>query len=240
VEVFRLDEVGHVLWLGWRGAVVIVAVSVVVRVRVVRRANVVHLVGGTALHAAGLGLVAGELGNVSKDCDSEGRGGRTVIQRTLCESAGKPVQPQYCSLPAELTMIGSSGVPIIHQPSFPPSHQLFSRRSCSIGFLLKRTEAASIQRLHVEDVNALHLSQDFETLQTGSLFEVGRHGTGLRTRRQKISLSLDLYKDKISAIGLVFSPLHRNRGQARESGIATLGIRHTADLLVAFYNTRSA
>lgn len=38
-----------------------VVVAVVVRVGVLGRADVVHLVGGTALHAAGLGLVTGEL-----------------------------------------------------------------------------------------------------------------------------------------------------------------------------------
>lgn len=65
VEIFRLDKVGHVLGLRWRGAVVIVTVTVVVRVRVVRRANVVHLVGRTALHASGLGLFAGELDEIS-------------------------------------------------------------------------------------------------------------------------------------------------------------------------------
>lgn len=38
-----------------------VVVAVVVGVGVLSRADVVHLVGGTALHAAGLGLLAGEL-----------------------------------------------------------------------------------------------------------------------------------------------------------------------------------
>ena len=40
-------------------------VAVVVGVGVLGGADVVHLVGGTALHAAGLGLVAGELWRVS-------------------------------------------------------------------------------------------------------------------------------------------------------------------------------
>jgi hypothetical protein len=43
-----------------------------------------------------------------------------VIQRTLCESAGKPVQPTYCSLPAELTVMGSSIVPVFHQHYITP------------------------------------------------------------------------------------------------------------------------
>jgi hypothetical protein len=69
VEVFRLDEVGHVFRLGWRRTVVVMAVSVVVRVRVLGRTNVVHLVGGTALHAARLGLVTGKLGSVSDEIE---------------------------------------------------------------------------------------------------------------------------------------------------------------------------
>ena len=39
----------------------VVVVAVVVGVGVLSRADVVHLVGGTALHAAGLGLLADEL-----------------------------------------------------------------------------------------------------------------------------------------------------------------------------------
>ena len=39
----------------------VVVAAVVVGVGVLSRADVVHLVGGTALHAAGLGLLAGEL-----------------------------------------------------------------------------------------------------------------------------------------------------------------------------------
>lgn len=36
------------------------------------------------------------------------------------------------------------------------------------------TSSARVQRSHVEHVNALHLSKDFETLETGRLFEIGR------------------------------------------------------------------
>ena len=115
MKVVWLDKVGHVLGLGRRAvSVVIVAVSVVVRVWVVCRADVVHLVRGTALHAASLGLLTGELKRISDAiARSKVKGDHTVIQSTPWESAGKPVQPQYCSLPAEFTMIGSSGVPVI-------------------------------------------------------------------------------------------------------------------------------
>lgn len=45
-----------------------VVVAVVVGVGVLSRADVVHLVGGTALHAAGLGLLAGELQSLEFTC----------------------------------------------------------------------------------------------------------------------------------------------------------------------------
>jgi hypothetical protein len=53
-EVLGLEEICHVLWLRVR----VLVVMVVVRVRVVCRADVMHLVGGSALHAARLGLFA--------------------------------------------------------------------------------------------------------------------------------------------------------------------------------------
>ena len=43
-------------------------VAVVVGVGVLGGADVVHLVGGTALHAAGLGLLAGELQSLEFTC----------------------------------------------------------------------------------------------------------------------------------------------------------------------------
>jgi hypothetical protein len=59
----------------------------------------------------------------------------------------------------------------------------------------ERTETAGIQWPHVEDVDSLHLSEDLETLKTGGLFGVGGNGTGLRTRRKKVRVVLDLYID---------------------------------------------
>ena len=80
MHVLGLEEVGHVLWPGvgvlcssisgtlnvvWGIQRTVVVVAVVVGVGVLGGANVVHLVGGSALHAAGLGLFAGELWRVS-------------------------------------------------------------------------------------------------------------------------------------------------------------------------------
>jgi hypothetical protein len=64
--------------------------------------------------------------------------------------------------------------------------------SHGVSFFFRRTETAGVQWPHVEDVDALHLSEDFETLKTGGLFGIGRHGTGLRTRGKKVGHALDL------------------------------------------------
>lgn len=55
-----------------------------------------------------------------------------------------------------------------------------------------RTLPASIKRAHVEDINTLHLSKNFETLKTSSLLEIGGHGTRLGTLGEKVGLGSDL------------------------------------------------
>lgn len=50
----------------------------------------------------------------------------------------------------------------------------------------------SVQRPHVEDVHSLHLSEDFETLDTGGLLEVGGDGARGSTRADKVVDVLDV------------------------------------------------
>lgn len=57
----------------------------------------------------------------------------------------------------------------------------------------RHTLAGSIQRLQVKDVNALHFTDEFETLETGGLFDIGRDGTGLSTGGDEVFFGLDLY-----------------------------------------------
>lgn len=57
------------------------------------------------------------------------------------------------------------------------------------------TEARGVERAHVEDVDAVHLAEDFETLETGRLLEVGGDGAGLGTGTEEVGLRLDLYCD---------------------------------------------
>lgn len=56
--------------------------------------------------------------------------------------------------------------------------------------------AAGVEGAHVENVDALHLSEDFETLETGGLLEVGGHGAGLGTRSAEVILGSDLWREK--------------------------------------------
>lgn len=114
LPVLGLDKVGE--GLGLLEAVVVVIVVVVVGVL---GADVVHLVDVAALGAALDGALAGHLFLVWRLVVwSQGgkRGSKkklTVSQMTLWESAGKPVQPAYCSSPAERTGMGFSMVPMI-------------------------------------------------------------------------------------------------------------------------------
>jgi hypothetical protein len=70
------------------------------------------------------------------------------------------------------------------------------------GVIRERTLPGGIKRPHVEDVNALHLSDEFETLEAGGMLNVGRDGTGLGTWGDEVLLGLDLCygKEPVSII----------------------------------------
>lgn len=63
--------------------------------------------------------------------------------------------------------------------------------------ILHRSEAAGVERAHVEDVDALHLTENLETLDTGGLLEIGRNGSGGGTRTEEVLLSSDLCTRKL-------------------------------------------
>jgi hypothetical protein len=58
--------------------------------------------------------------------------------------------------------------------------------------VLHGSEARGVKRPHVEDIDALHLSEDLETLHTGGLLDVGRDGTGGGTGTDKVIDGLDV------------------------------------------------
>lgn len=65
--------------------------------------------------------------------------------------------------------------------------------------VLQGSLAAGVEGAHVEDVDALHLSEDFETLETGGLFEIGGDGAGLATGSDEVLLDLDLRQSLVGA-----------------------------------------
>ena len=50
----------------------------------------------------------------------------------------------------------------------------------------KRTFTRRIQRLHIEDIHTLHLSQNFEALESGCLFQVCGYGSGGCARGEEV------------------------------------------------------
>lgn len=75
--------------------------------------------------------------------------------------------------------MGSSGVPA----NVSIVHGLYGAGEC--------TKTAGVEGPHVEDVDALHLSEDFETLETGRLLGIGGNGTGLSTLGEEVVHGLD-------------------------------------------------
>lgn len=69
-------------------------------------------------------------------------------------------------------------------------------------------EARGIKRAHVEDVNALHLAENFETLETSRLLDIGRDGAGGGTGAEKVVNGLDLCVCRDSVSALLFSSSH--------------------------------
>jgi hypothetical protein len=104
--------------------------------------------------------------------------------------------------------MGSSGVPA----AINTLHALYRVGLC--------TKTAGVEGPHVEDVNALHLSEDFETLETSGLLGVGRNGTGLSTLGDEVLHGLDGWGS--SALGAFGRAWRREKAGAR-----------TVELLVA-------
>lgn len=57
--------------------------------------------------------------------------------------------------------------------------------------VLLHTQPAGVERPHVEDVDALHLAQDFEALETGGLLEVGGDGAGFAAFGHEVGFRVD-------------------------------------------------
>lgn len=107
---------------------------------------------------------------------------------TTWESAGEPVQPAYCSSPADLTGMGFSMVPV---PSvscrFPASWGVHPSVVVRLLTLARRVEGP-----HVEDVVALELAEELKALETGRLLEVGGDGAVRGAGSDEVLGRLDL------------------------------------------------
>lgn len=162
--VFGLDKVAEVL-----GLLVSVVVVAVVIVAVVRRANVLHLVDIAALGAALDGAVLGNL-----ICESAFRYFPPPPKKAMVDTYRQPNNAVRVG-----RVSGATGILLItggpHQDG-----------------LLQSALAAGVERPHVEDVDALHLSENLETLNTGGLLEVGGDGTGGSTGTAKVIYGLDV------------------------------------------------
>jgi hypothetical protein len=58
--------------------------------------------------------------------------------------------------------------------------------------VLHRSQAGSVKRAHIEDIDTLHLTENLQTLETGGLLEIGRDGTGGGTGTEEVLVGLDL------------------------------------------------
>lgn len=111
------------------------------------------------------------------------------------------MQPAYCSSPAPLTMMGLSRVPaadnrLTSVPEAIDTQEPTQKSVTADSIRSRHTLAGGIQGTHVEDIDALHLSDELQTLETGGLEVVGRDGTGLSTRGNQVLLALDLCSDE--------------------------------------------
>lgn len=58
---------------------------------------------------------------------------------------------------------------------------------------MERTLPRSIQRLLVEGVETLHLTDELETVETGGLLDIGGDGAGFGAGRDEVVFSFDLW-----------------------------------------------
>jgi hypothetical protein len=62
--------------------------------------------------------------------------------------------------------------------------------------LMMPTRPRRIQRPHVKDVDALHLAEQLETLETRRLVHVRRHAAGLGAGAEQVPARLDVWGEK--------------------------------------------
>lgn len=173
IPILRLDIIRHSLRLALIvvhtvGIGMNIVIAVVAAVRVVRllRAHVLHLVDGAALGAALVRPVAAD--------------GQPPDVVRVSRAAGA----------ADVLFVAEG----FHHDGV--GHGACEERGVLRGVSCvcwgwglrvgKLTDAAGVQRPHVEDVDALHFTEDFEAFETRGLLEVCGDGTGFTALGQKV------------------------------------------------------
>lgn len=139
-------------------------------VSIVLGADVVHLVNTTALGAALDGAFAGHLCTVSS---------APIIPPRIGAAHGRGTHAEPDNVVRVSRVTSAAGI------------LLLAGRADGDG-ILHGALARSIQRPHVEDIDALHLAENLETLDTGRLLQVRGHGTLLGTGAEKVIYGLDI------------------------------------------------
>ena len=170
--------------------------------RVLLRADVVQLDDVAALEAALNGALTGDLGS-----------NQYAILRTMPKKCiipySKPVDMvgvrRVTGATSVLFVTGTVNDNWVVEGSYRLRSQVKHFPSNISNEWDKHTLSGSIKGPHIENVNALHLSDKFETLKTGSLLDIGGNGTRLGTRGNQILLGLDLYTRKKPRLANGFS-----------------------------------
>ena len=91
--------------------------------------------------------------------------------------------------------------------------------------IVHRPQATSIERLHVEDIDALHLAEDFETIEACCLFEVGGDGAWRSAGWEKVFFRLDfLGAGQLINVGLLDMEFLGRPGIGKPRGIWIVGM----------------
>ena len=85
--------------------------------------------------------------------------------------------------------------------------------------VLHRAEAAGVERAHVENVNTIHLSENLETLETGSLLQIGGDSARGGAGTEKVFVALYLCSMPRQSIP---SPSTTQPSEARHAPLKTL------------------
>lgn len=164
-------------------AMCVVAVAVVMAVWVFLWADVLHLVDATALWAALKRAVAGH----SQPDDTVRVGGAA-------------------SAASELLVAERLDGDWVFKRAWTRSHPTLALHLLARDMGVFITKTARIQRPHVKDIHTLHLAENFQTLQTRGLLEIGGDGTAWGARWDEVVFGLDACEDSPQRSAIEASP----------------------------------